>query len=92
MRPTSGLVGKAPLCAAGGGDKQRGGSAAVEKCEGERKPEAFFGHRKGAFKGGASERYPEVVGSNPSPATMKKQRFVYRTNLCFFNEVALFEG
>ena len=24
--------------------------------------------------------------------TMKKQRFVYRTNLCFFNEVALFEG
>ena len=74
MRPTSGLVGKAPLCAAGGGDKQRGGSAAVEKCEGERKPEAFFGHRKGAFRGGASERYPEVVGSNPSPATTSVHR------------------
>ena len=55
MRPTSGLVGKAPLCAARGGDKQRGASAAVEKCE-ERKPKAFFGHRKGAFGGGASER------------------------------------
>ena len=33
-------------CAAGGGSSKPVSSAAVEKCEGQRKPEAFFGHRK----------------------------------------------
>ena len=33
-------------CAAGGGSSKPVSSAAVEKCEEKRKPEAFFGHRK----------------------------------------------
>ena len=33
-------------CAAGGGHSRPARSAAVEKCEDQRKPEAFFGHRK----------------------------------------------
>ena len=44
-------------------------SAAVEKSEEKRKPEAFFGHRKPA-----QSDNPEVVGSSPSPATKKIPR------------------
>ena len=33
-------------CAAGGGSSKPVSSAAVEKCEEKREPEAFFGHRK----------------------------------------------
>ena len=32
--------------AAGGGNREPGISAAVEKCEDQREPDAFFGHRK----------------------------------------------
>lgn len=37
--------------AASGGESQRGGSAAVGKREGKRKPEAFTGHRKACQDG-----------------------------------------
>ena len=52
--------------AAGGGYSSPAFSAAVEKPEGQHKPERFFGYRKAARSDN-----PEVVGSNPSPATIK---------------------
>ena len=51
-------------CAAGGRRSKDGISAAVEKREGKRKREAYFGYRKAARSDN-----PEVAGSNPVPAT-----------------------
>ena len=59
--------------------RKKGGRqwAAVEKCKDQRKPAAFFGHRNP----GRSHN-PEVVGSNPSPATTKKT--VFDKKMVFF--------
>ena len=42
--------------AAGGGESQPVCSAAVEKCEEKRKPEAFFGNRKAGRQADAEEK------------------------------------
>ena len=74
MRPTSGARWEKRAAAAGGRCRRPAFTAAVEKCEDQRKPEAFFGHRKAARCDN-----PEVVGSNPSLATTKKTVFVEKT-------------
>jgi hypothetical protein len=65
MKPTSAARWELRAAAAGGRRRLPAISAAVEKREDQRKPEAFFGHRKAARSDN-----PEVVGSNPSPATI----------------------
>ena len=55
------------VAAASGRKRRPAISAAVEKPEDQRKPERFFGHRNPARSDN-----PEVVGSNPSPATTSR--------------------
>ena len=50
--------------AAGGGESQPVCSAAVEKCEEEREPEAFFGNRKAVREAGATS---SAAAAAPSP-------------------------
>ena len=52
-----------PADAAGGGESQPVCSAAVEKCEEEREPEAFFGNRK------AARETPSTAEAVPLPQT-----------------------
>ena len=66
MRPASVARWESGAAAAGGRRRQCPISAAVEKIEDKRKPDDFFGHRKAARRDN-----PEVVGSNPAPATIK---------------------
>ena len=66
MRPASAARWELRPPAAGGRSREGAITAAVEKSEEKRKPERFFGHRKAARSDN-----PEVVGSNPSPATIK---------------------
>ena len=67
MSPTSGARWEKRLCAAGGGCSGAAFTAAVEKSKDQRKPEAFFGHRKAARRDN-----PEVAGSSPASATIRK--------------------